>query len=95
MDAGYSERTARGSSARLLANAGIRAALERLAADTRCAAIADASERKAFLTRVMRDNTESMPAHLRATELLAKMEGDFLESATPVTVTVSRPLVTI
>lgn len=92
VEAGYSRRTARGSAARLLAYAGVRAEVARLAAATRNAAIADIVERKTFLTRVMRDAAESMPVRLRAAELLGRMEGDFLDNSPslPIEVIVSR-----
>jgi len=96
IEAGYSERTARGSSARLLANAGIRTALADLAADAHTAAVADAQEVRAWWTKVMRDDEGEMRDRLKASELLARAAGEFVQSVETVTsIVVSRPLVTI
>jgi len=44
--------------------------------------IATREERQAFLTRVMRTEHGKMPERLKATELLCKMHGDFIERHT-------------
>lgn len=79
VDAGYSPKTARGSSARLLANAGIKAEMARLVEKAETHAVADAIERKEFWTRVMRDTEGEMKDRLKASELLGKTGGDFID----------------
>jgi len=44
--------------------------------------IATREERQAFLTKVMRTEHGKMPERLKATELLCKMHGDFIERHT-------------
>lgn len=41
--------------------------------------IATRQERQAFWTAVMNDTDEEMPARLKASELLGKSEGDFID----------------
>lgn len=79
IEAGYSNRTARGSAARLLANAGIRAELSRISSIATTEAVADLRERREFWTRTMRDGDAPMRERLKASELLGKSEGDFLD----------------
>ncbi len=43
------------------------------------AAIASRAERQAFWTKVMNDNERDLNARLKASELLGKSEGDFLD----------------
>lgn len=79
IEAGYSQRTARGSATRLLANAGVRAELDRLATAADARDIADLIERRHWWTSVMRDAQRDMKDRLRASELLGKSFGDFLD----------------
>ncbi len=79
VEAGYGKRTARAQGSRLLTNADIVAELGRLVRSTESATIADAVERKTFLTTTLRDAEGDMKDRLKACELLGKMEGDFLE----------------
>lgn len=79
LEAGYSERTARGGAHRLLANVGIAAEVARLAQASRTATIADLIERKTWWTTLMRDGDADMKDRLRASELLGRADGDFIE----------------
>lgn len=93
LEAGYSERTARGSAQRLLANAGIAAEVERLSKKTESAAVADATERREFWTAVMRNDEGDMKDRLKASELLGRTGGDFIDrvdNSGAVTITVVR-----
>jgi len=80
--AGYANPDKQGP--RLLENVGVTHALEALRQETTAAATADREERQAFWTSVMRGEPvdgERPPLRdrLRASELLAKANGDFLE----------------
>lgn len=75
LEAGYSPRTARAG--RLLANVGIRAELDRLAAATDAANIADLRELRTTWTRAMRGEGIPWKDRLRASELLGKSLGAF------------------
>ena len=77
LDAGYSPRTARGGAGRLLANVGIRAELDRLAAATDDANIADLRELRTTWTGAMRAEDVAWKERLRASELLGKSLGAF------------------
>lgn len=66
---------------RLLRNAPIVAALSKLTEKRKNSAIADREERSQFLTKVVRGKMKDadMKDRLKASELLSKMQGDFLE----------------
>jgi phage terminase small subunit len=83
VEAGYSKRTARGSATRLLANAGIRQYLDSLAAATQNTTIATLAELRETWTAVVRGEVDgkhpTWMVRLRASELLAKSLGGFLD----------------
>ena len=78
-DAGYASRNPEVNASRLLRNASVRSALHHLAAVTQSGAIADAVERQEFWTSVMRDRSADMRDRLKASELLGRAGGDFVE----------------
>lgn len=79
-EAGYSTTTARAQSGRLLANVGVATRIRELTQDGETAIFADSQERRQFWTRVMRGDTgATMAERLRASELLGKASGDFLD----------------
>ncbi|WFB34920.1 terminase small subunit [Kiritimatiellota bacterium B12222] len=75
--AGYAK--AQAQSSRLLTNTNIREALEKLRLETTCAAIATREGRQRFWTRTMFSKDEEMKERLRASELLGKSQGDFID----------------
>jgi phage terminase small subunit len=77
--AGYSEKTSYSAGQRLLKNVDIQEAIRSREEQRRAELIADREARQQFWTAIMRDESESMTARLKASELLAKSEGDFLE----------------
>lgn len=79
--AGYSTRTSYAQGCRLLKNAEVREALASLAAKVESVAIADATERRQFWSRVMRGEVDGFDSkdRLKASELLGKTAGDFLD----------------
>ena len=77
--AGYSEKTAYSQGERLLRNVEISSAIQERENRQLSALVATRSERQSFWSRVMRDEAEQMRDRLRASELLAKASGDFLE----------------
>ena len=77
--AGYSEKTAYSQGERLLRNVEILTAIQERENRQLSALVATRSERQSFWSRVMRDEAEQMRDRLRASELLAKASGDFLE----------------
>jgi phage terminase small subunit len=78
-DAGYASSTPEVNASRLLRNAKVRSAFQELAVATQHGAIADAVERQAFWTSVMRDRGADMRDRLKASELLGRAGGDFIE----------------
>jgi len=78
-DAGYASSTPEVNASRLLRNAKVRAAFRQVAEVTQGGAIADAVERQAFWTSVMRDRNADMRDRLKASELLGRAGGDFIE----------------
>lgn len=60
-------------------NREVREAIQRREEQRRSELIADRVARQTFWTAIMRDKDEAMATRLRASELLAKSEGDFLE----------------
>jgi len=77
--AGYSEKTAYSQGERLLRNAEILSAIQERENRQLSALVADRTERQVFWTSIMRDENQRMGDRLRASELLAKANGDFLE----------------
>ena len=77
--AGYSEVTAYSSGQRLLKQPQIAEAIRAREQERQAPNIADREQRFAFWTSIMRDTNESTRDRLRASELLAKAEGDFLD----------------
>ncbi|MBR1602306.1 MAG: terminase small subunit [Ruminococcus sp.] len=76
--AGYSEATAYSSGQRLLKQPQIAEAIRAREQERQAPNIADKEQRFAFWTSIMRDTNESTRDRLRASELLAKAQGDFL-----------------
>lgn len=77
--AGYSEKTAYSTGEQLLRNPEIQQAVKELAGTKMSAGIATAEERQLFWSKVMQDNEQDMKDRLRASELLGKRQGDFIE----------------
>ncbi len=77
--AGYSKKTAAEQASRLLKNVKIAKAIEKRAKRDAKPTIADRQKRQEFWTAVMGDKNEKMMERLKASELLGKSEGDFLE----------------
>lgn len=79
LEAGYSKTTARNMAQRMLRHPGIRAELDALTQSTRDETIADAKERKRFWTKLMRDESQEPQHRMKASELLGKTDGDFID----------------
>lgn len=79
LEAGYSPRTARSIGQRLLTFVDIQEYLKELQAEAEGERIASMDEVKRFWTQTMRDDTEPVKNRLRASELLAKSAGEFLQ----------------
>jgi phage terminase small subunit len=81
--AGYSARTAKQQGSRLLQEPAIAAAVAAGQAEQKKAAVADRDARQAFWTQVMlakgRFKKAAMKDRLKASELLGKSQGDFIE----------------
>lgn len=77
--AGYSAKTAKAQGSRLLAQPEVAAAIRAREDVEGAATIANRRQRQEFWTQVMRDEKIDIALRLRASELLAKSEGDFLE----------------
>lgn len=91
--AGYSPKWAGTNGAKILKNTKIRKALEERVNKKINSIIADREERQAFWTEVMRDEFKDMKDRLKASELLARSEGDFLERIE--TQTIDCPVITV
>lgn len=79
LQAGYSEKTARITAAKLLSKGNIQEALKEREDKRLASLIATREERQQFWTTLMRDEDRKEVDRLKASELLAKSEGDFLE----------------
>ena len=79
LQAGYTKTSAGEMGKRLLQNPEVVAAIQARQEAERSDRIATRQERQAFWTRVMYDKAERMVDRLKASELLGKSEGDFLE----------------
>lgn len=77
--AGYSVRSAGSIANELLKKPDIQQALQATITARNNNLIADREERKRFWSRVMFDENENMKHRLKASELLAKSEGDFIQ----------------
>ena len=77
--AGYATHTATTQAARLLTKAHVQTAISEQSKVQQSATIADAQERKAFWTTVMRGEESELKDRLKASELLGKAGGDFIE----------------
>lgn len=77
ISAGYSKKTAYSQGQRLLKNVEIRTAIEkRQRADPD---VATREERQRFWTQVMNDKDADIKDRLRASEILGKASGDFID----------------
>ena len=74
---GYSERTAGAIGAENLRKPEIKQAIESAMNERRNNLSATREQRKEFWTQIMNDDSMDMKHRLRASELLAKSEGDF------------------
>ena len=77
--AGYSAKSAASNVDKILKNTEIQAAIQNREKARNSAAIATREERQTFWTSVLRDPETELRDRLRASELLGKSEGDFLE----------------
>ena len=77
--AGYSPKTAHSIGAENLTKPEIQEALQKAISERNSKLIADREQRQIFWTRIMLDEAENMKYRLRASELLAKSEGDFTQ----------------
>ena len=77
--AGYSEKTAYRIGAELLQKTSIKGAIQQREEQRLSEVIASREERQTFWSAIMRDSEEKTADRLKASELLAKASGDFLE----------------
>lgn len=77
--AGFSEKTAYSSGQRLLKSVEVLDYIKELQAEADAERVASISEIKAFWTGTMRNSEEKTEARLRASELLAKSAGEFVQ----------------
>ncbi len=77
--AGYSASYANRQAAQLLDNPRVQSALAKLTASIAAPEIALAAHRQTWWTTIMRDNGQEMKDRLRASELLGRAQGDFVE----------------
>ena len=77
--AGYSARTAKAIGFELLTKPDIKEAIQEREGERTSLLIATREERQRFWTNVVRDESADMRDRLRASELLGRSEGDFLE----------------
>ena len=78
-DAGYVTSAPEVNASRLMRNAKVRSAFREAAAIVQSGAVADAVERQEFWTSVMRDPNIHLRDRLKASELLGRAGGDFIE----------------
>ncbi len=81
MAAGYSERTARSQGQRLLTNVDIQEYIKELQEKAAINRIASISQTKAFWSDIMNNPEEKTSDRLKASELLAKAAGAFLNNS--------------
>jgi len=77
--AGYSEKTAYRIGAELLQKTSVKGAIQQREEQRLSEVIASREERQTFWSAIMRDSEEKTADRLKASELLAKSCGDFLE----------------
>lgn len=77
--AGYSTKSAEVTGSRLLRNPKVYAAIKERENKESSSRIATRQERQEFWTGTMKDDGAEMKDRLKASELLGKSEGDFLE----------------
>lgn len=77
--AGYSKKTARQIGQNLLTKVDIQAAIQEREQARLTPLIAAREQRQIFWSTIMRDTSADMRDRLRASELLGKSEGDFLD----------------
>ncbi|GHV43199.1 hypothetical protein FACS1894187_25560 [Synergistales bacterium] len=83
--AGYSQKTARSIGQELLTNPDIADAIHEREQERRTVVVASRIERQAFWTAIMRDKSADIRDRLRASEILGKSEGDFIERVEDIT----------
>lgn len=83
--AGYSERWSASNIDKILKNTEIRAAIQQREQERTDSMIATREERQRFWTTILRDPETDLRDRLRASELLGKSEGDFLEKMIDIT----------
>ena len=93
LSAGYSPKTAHVIGHELLKKPEIQEAIQKRTGARLNSLIADREERQSFWTEVMRDEFKDMKDRLKASELLARSEGDFLERIE--TQTIDCPVITV
>ena len=84
--AGYSAKTAKAIGSELLTKPDIKEAIQERERERTDSMIATREERQSFWTAILRDPETELRDRLRASELLGRSEGDFLEKwldATP------------
>lgn len=79
IEAGYPRTSASKAGQRMLANPKVRHAIRIRDELSPPPAVADRKERQSFWTTVLRDEEKDMRDRLKASELLGKSSGDFLE----------------
>ena len=90
IQAGYSEKSAGGNADKLLKSTKVSTYLEELSKNTRTSAIASITDIKEFWTTVLEATDQEMPHRLKASELLVKSEGGFLDKVEHSGTTVQR-----
>ena len=93
--AGYSAKTACSIGERLLRNVDIREAIQLREKERLSEAIASREERQEFWSSIMRDAEERTADRLKASELLAKSNGDFLERVQAMVGTMEPPKIEV
>lgn len=93
--AGYAQKHANKQGSACLANPKVQELLQRMSAAARLETIATALERQEFWTRIMRNDIDaSLSERMRASELLGKVQGDFLEKREEaITLTIRREII--
>ena len=79
IEAGYGEKWAASNIDKLLKNTEIQAAIQNREKERTDSMIATREERQQFWTAILRDPETELRDRLRASELLGRSEGDFLE----------------
>ncbi len=90
IQAGYAVKSAGGNADKLLKNTKVSNYLAELSKNTRTDAIATITDIKEFWTKVLESSEEEMPYRLKASEVLVKSEGGFLDKVEHSGTTVQR-----